>query len=942
MLESYDEGFINDFIAECKDHVEAIEPDLLVLEKECADVSPEIINRIFRAMHSIKGSSGFFKITPLINLSHAMENILMKIRDGELVPNAGIIDALLAGSDKIRIMLNDIKSVDNVSYEAELYKLNAILKIEDVHETQDVYHFQESDDNIDADVVIERLQGGKFLIKVKGPENFGVSVFEMTEEMLSSICNARMNIYIIFVCPNKDFKGVAPYNFFQNKSSFGKWWHNEAKSKIHECILKNDDFYSFIYATILEHDIISDALEIPINQIKEISSQLFNPSNAVESIPQNKDVTEKKSLPEPELKQKIEPKADLTNAPSSDDTLKNSKIENKPSDIGAKLSSSETIRVSVDLIDRLMNLAGELVLGRNQLRQELEKLINKDPKFGTLIQSVDVVTSEIQEYIMQMRMQALGTLFSKFPRIVRDLSKQLSKEAELIIEGKEVELDKSIIEGLSDPLTHLIRNSLDHGIEIPDEREKSGKQRKGVINLKAFHEGGQVNIVVSDDGKGINPLKIVEKAISKGIITPDAASLMTDIEKINIILLPGFSTAETVTDISGRGVGMDVVKTNIEKLGGHLDITSIPGKGSSVKIRLPLTLAIIPSLIVGASGVRFAIPQVNVQELVMIMASDVGKRIEKIGGSIVLKLRERLLPLLSLSDILCLEKKIINSSTGEEIIDRRKQILDRRYNSFLDNDQEENNEKDALAKKRKLQGRRKSFDSNINVVVLRIGTNSFGLVVDELFDNEEIVVKPLSKHIKDCKCFAGATIMGDGRVAMILDAAGISEYSKLRFNEIKAEQKRRQELESMKKKSSMGEMRSIILFNNAWNEYFALPLSTISRLEKISSNAVHSMGKHTYIDYFGKGLPLVYLNNLLPVDSLPENLNEFYLIIPKTKEYSFGIVASQIIDTMETDALIHKDISTPKGISGSAFVEGHLTMFLNISELFKLVEKETI
>jgi two-component system chemotaxis sensor kinase CheA len=341
-------------------------------------------------------------------------------------------------------------------------------------------------------------------------------------------------------------------------------------------------------------------------------------------------------------------------------------------------TAPETIRVSVDLIDSMMNLAGELVLGRNQLRQELEDVAYQNRKLGRLIQSVDVVTSEIQEDIMQMRMQPVGNLLNKFTRVVRDLSRQLGKEVSMVIEGKEVELDKSILEGLSDPLTHLIRNSLDHGIEKPEERERLGKPRSGKLHVRTFHEGGQVNIMVIDDGGGIDPEKIVLNVVAKGFVTEEATAVMTDVEKINYILMPGMSTAETVTDVSGRGVGMDVVKTNIESMGGHLEIESSVNKGTTVRIRLPLTLAIIPSLIVGTSGNRFAIPQVNVKELFLIRAGEISNRIEKVGEAEVVRLRERLLPIVRLADVLGLERQVSLPETEGVIVDRRDKLSDRR------------------------------------------------------------------------------------------------------------------------------------------------------------------------------------------------------------------------------------------------------------------------
>ncbi|MBF0395988.1 MAG: chemotaxis protein CheA, partial [Desulfobacterales bacterium] len=744
----YDENTINEFVIESREHLNSIEPDFLILEQKKGTISNNVINSIFRAIHSIKGASGFFGFEAISKISHAMENILMKFRDGEKVPDSESIDILFSGMDKLRIMLDDVHNSESVPYEDELKRLNFLLGIK----PQETSHTQRK-----ADVIIEALGTDKFKIKIVAPPLESMS-FEVIQNQLISIYSSYLNIYAVWIYNDKDLNinNISLNDYLFKIKDFG------------ECLFKDfekPELSKIIFSTVIDSDIIDSAFEIPLEQIILIDKSLFNPEK-IKIVP-------KISTQSPKLKE------ETINIPVKE----------------AKLPSPETIRVAVNLIDRLMNLASELVLGRNQLRQELSELVYKNPKLGRLMQQVDLVTSEVQEGIMQMRMQPIANLFNKFPRIVRDLSHNLEKEAELLIEGQEVEIDKSIIEGLSDPLTHLIRNSVDHGIEMPDERIQSGKPSAGKIFLKAFHEAGQVHIIVSDDGKGINSEKLIEKAIAKGLLTEASASKLNDKEKINLIFAPGLSTSEKVSDISGRGVGMDVVKTNIEKLRGHLEIESVPLQGTSFRIRLPLTLAIIPSLIIGAGGYRFAIPQINVQELVRIIASEVKYRIERIGNSTVMRLREKLLPIVRLVDVLNIEKKFIHPKTGEKLPERRENIVDRRSG------------KDQREKK---QDRRKSYKSDINVAVLKIGHDNFGLIVDELFDNEEIVVKPLSTHIKDTKCFAGATIMGDGKVAMIIDAAGIADFANLKFGEVRAELLKR-EKERFKNKNTEKARHSILL-----------------------------------------------------------------------------------------------------------------------------------
>jgi two-component system chemotaxis sensor kinase CheA len=593
--------------------------------------------------------------------------------------------------------------------------------------------------------------------------------------------------------------------------------------------------------------------------------------------------------------------------------------------------------VNVDLIDKLMNLAGELVLGRNQLRKALDEAASANPMLDALIQSVDVVTSEVQEKIMQMRMQPLGNLFNKYRRVVRDLSQALSKEVELVVEGRNVELDRSILEGLSDPMTHLIRNALDHGIEDPHEREAAGKSRHGTLQLRAFHKGGQVNITVTDDGRGIDPEHVAAKAVERGVLTPDQISTLSGKEKKDIIFMPGFSTVDDVSDISGRGVGMDVVRTNIETLGGHLEVESEKGRGATVRIRLPLTLAIIPSLIVGAGGHRFAIPQINVKELICVRAGEVASRIEGVAGAEVLRVRESLLPLIRITDVLGLTRRFLYGETGEWKRDRRRKLIDRRgglgeeRKPILD---------DCPEDRRNKKDRRQSWRSDLYVVVLKLGENRFGLCVEELFDTEEIVVKPLSEHLKSIKCFAGATIMGDGGVAMILDTSGIAERQGLRFKEITAEERKRREEAASRAASVTRERLSVLVFNGAPDEHFALPLQSVSRLEKVDPHAVHRIGEQEYMDYRGESLPLIRLDRYLSVSPLPAESNEFHVIIPKTRNRPAGFLVSSILDTREVSPSFQETKTRGPGILGSAFLEGRLTLFLNAEEILALFDEE--
>ena len=398
----------------------------------------------------------------------------------------------------------------------------------------------------------------------------------------------------------------------------------------------------------------------------------------------------------------------------------------------AGAAASDTIRVEVHLLDRLMNLVGELVLTRNQITQFSAH--QNDPNLTTPTQQLNLLTSELQEEVMRTRMQPISNIFDKFPRVVRDVAMSLGKQVQIEMEGKETELDKSLLEAVKDPLTHIVRNSVDHGIEMPEQRVASGKRPEGHLKLRACHEGGQVLVEISDDGAGIDSARVRNKAVERGLITAQQAGRMTEREILNLIFLPGFSTAEKITNISGRGVGMDVVKTNIDRINGSVELQSRAGKGTTVKIKIPLTLAIVRAVIVRSNGMRFAIPQVSIQELVRLDGDSVHSEIEQVHGVPVYRIRGRLLPLVYLNNELKLSK------LGGDGIAR---------------------------------------DEAANIVVLQADDHLFGLVVDEINDSEEIVVKPLSKQLKGTKVFAGATIMGDGKVALILDVVGLAQSASI-------------------------------------------------------------------------------------------------------------------------------------------------------------------
>jgi len=546
-------------------------------------------------------------------------------------------------------------------------------------------------------------------------------------------------------------------------------------------------------------------------------------------------------------------------------------------------SGTETIRVGVNVLDRLMNLVGELVLARNQLLQVSSN--TQDPGFQAVSQRLNLIATELQGEVMKTRMQPIVTIWNKFPRTVRDLSQSCGKQVRLEMEGQDTELDRTIIEAIKDPLTHLVRNSMDHGIETPEARRASGKDGTGILKLRAFHEGGQVNIEISDDGAGLNSDRIRQKAVERGLISAQQSAAMADRDVFNLIFLPGFSTAEKITNVSGRGVGMDVVKTNVEKIGGLVDVHSTPGRGTTVRVKIPLTLAIIPALIVTCSGDRFAIPQVNLLELVRLEAEASEKGIERVHGVPVYRLRGRLLPLVYLNRELQLPEQDLDD------------------------------------------------DGVVNIVVLQADGRQFGLIVDEINDTEEIVVKPLRKQLKTVKTFAGSTIMGDGRVALILDVMGLAQ----RANVI-AELREDHALGEKAVAAATMEKRRYLLFAGPGDSRMAVPLDTLARLEELPASQVERAGTHWVAQYRGQILPLVNLEFALQERRRYRQQSKFaasesgaplQVLVCNYQGRAVGVVVEQILDIVEDAAEVKYPASRP-GVLYSTIIQEKVTELIDI------------
>lgn len=831
-MEETDIELLEGFKAEAEEHLADVEPRLLELEGADASRREELLHSIFRAVHSVKGASGFFGLDTIQSLSHAMESVLMRVRDGVIEFDTEMNDPLLDSLDTLSDMIEAIPEVITPPIDSLAARL---AKWTEGGETSG--GSEDSTSGADANEGLDELPSYSL---------------NMTSDMARAAACFGQKVYRVVLTSDGSLE---PESFPALQERLVAVGEIQAEAL-------RDDRAEWLIQSVLSAPELAQAADLATEAVCEAQpEEQAEPAPTSSAAPVETD-------PAPPAKERGDAEEGGDQAAAA---LK-----------AAAAKDNETIRVNVRLLDKLMNLAGELVLSRNQLLRSLNDTANTTTK--AILQDLDLITSAIQGDIMNTRMQPIGTVFNKFTRIVRDLSKSLDKKVRLSLEGVDVELDKSILELLSDPLTHLIRNSLDHGIESPPERLGKGKSEAGLITLRAYHEGGQIHIEIQDDGAGVDPEKIRSTALKRGLMTREELKNLSDHDARMLIFAPGFSTVEQVSDVSGRGVGMDVVKTNIAKLSGKIDLESQSGQGSVVRIRLPLTLAIIPSIIVRIRDERYAVPQGNLVELVRVRNEDTHQQIELVQGSPVLRLRGRLLPLIDL-------ERVLHESRTE--------------------------------------GWSPDWGDTVHVAVIHVGEATFGLVVHDVSDSEEIVVKPLSHMLENCGIYAGVAIMGDGHPAMILDAAGLASAAAIELRDDKVAE------EQASRAQSQTSRRQLVLFTNAPQERFAVELSELVRLEKIHRDDIQEVAGNECITYRDGGLQLTRLEEFLPVSPLEDEGDHVFVLIPRCEGTPRGILAGRIIDTVRTDVEITPVEGMPDAVEGQGLIHGQLTLLLRTEELVK-------
>lgn len=768
---------IGEFITETNESLEELDVDLVNLEKD--PNNRDLLSKIFRLMHTIKGTCGFLGLPRLEKLAHHAENVLGRFRDGDLEVTPPAVTLILESIDTVRFILEGIEQTG------------------------------EEPTGDDSDI-ISRLD----------------AVYEGRDVPTAAAADGKKGDNIKLIGDKIDHKDdeAAPSGFVSEE----------------------------------ELEAVFAATEVLVNTNNTAADDEDDDDDEIEVM--------------------------AASAPASKAAGKGA--ANASEDGGAKKASiaTQSLRVNVDVLENLMTMVSELVLTRNQLMQIMRQ--QNDSEFTAPLQRLNHVVSDLQDGVMKTRMQPIGNAWAKLPRIVRDISLELKKKVELHMHGQDTELDRQVLDMIKDPLTHMVRNSADHGIETPAEREAAGKPQTGKINLDAYHEGGHIIIEISDDGKGLSTKKIIDKAISNGLATAEEIQDMSTQQIQQFIFHAGFSTAEKVTSVSGRGVGMDVVRTNIEKIGGSIELTSIEGKGSTFRIKIPLTLAIVSALVVEAGGERFAVPQLTVRELVMVSEkSDV--KIEMIKGSPVYRLREQLLPLVYLNDVLKLKGYETQGAA-----------------------------KDAAEGDNVINLESKAASQNQYIIVTQIGAYMLGIIVDRVFDTEEIVVKPVARILREIEVFSGNTILGDGSVIMILDPAGIARATgKEEGSDVGAgvEQMEEQVHYDAREKTTL------LLFRAGDRAPKAVPLALVSRLENVNIDSVEYANGQMLVQYRGQLMPLLPFSH---AQQIPEQGNMPVLVFAEGKK-SMGIIVDDIVDIIEE----HVDVqmSGRDGVMGSAIIAGKAT-----------------
>jgi len=838
------DDLLSEFITETNEALENLDLEVVKLEQNPND--PGTIGHIFRLVHTIKGTCGFLGLPRLESVAHAAENVLGKFRDGSLAVSPAAVSTILRCLDRIKELVAALEATaaEPAGDDSGLIsELTAIME------------------NVPA------TKSGADPAPAEVPAAAKSSLFDRAGGLAAVDAAVELMYRKILNDPDLEqfFSGVDMTRMQSRQTDFVAMALGGPK-------MAGTPNLRYAHKKLVERGLNASHFEKVAHHLSEALRELEVSPDVAEEIMGVVGSTRGEVL---NLRA-----ADGANA-RVEDAEPPASATDDPRPEGGQAKDAhlahQSIRVGVDLLEHLMTLVSELVLTRNQLLQMVRKY--EETEFKVPLQRLNHVTTDLQEGVMKTRMQPIGNAWAKLPRIVRDLSLELGKKIELQMHGADTELDRQILELIKDPLTHMVRNSADHGLETPEGRVKAGKPETGTITLNAYHEGGHIIIEVSDDGHGIDIERVKRKAIANGLVVEAEIESMTEQQIQQLVFKPGFSTAEAVTSVSGRGVGMDVVRTNIERIGGHVEIHSVAGRGLTLTIKIPLTLAIVSALIVECTGDLFAIPQISVDELVRASAGS-DHRIEHVNETPVLRLRNRLLPLVALDQLLQINGKRSDGSISE-----------------------------------------RGDGDEACIVVTRVGTYSFGIIVDRVFDTEEIVVKPVSPILRNIAIYSGNTILGDGSIVMILDPNGIAAST---GEAVIADRNQIDAVSSHE--TDRSQKVALLVFHAGGKTPKAVPLSLVARLEEIERSSIEFSNGTPVVQYRGQLMPL------LPADPAAElrETGRFPIIVFTDRNHSMGLIVDDIDDIVEDRMSIEIGANKP-GMVGSAVVAGKATDIIDIA-----------
>ena len=783
-----DSEILDEFLLEGREIIDQLDLDFVALEKSPSD--EKLLGNIFRGMHTLKGSSGFFSFKRLELVSHAGESLLSKLRDKSLVLSTDMVTVLLETLDRLRSIID---SVESEKKEAPGDDQLLLFNLRSLAEGGPLYDSLPDEESSDGEAKNAPEDNGQVQQQLSAPER------DVSDKFLSDEIKTNSSL-------SPDTAQEPPGS-------------PEAES------MNSESYQDVRSPSVMEDSVVN--------------------------------------LGEEDLSSDIGPAAESQDI---------------------KISSSESgppVKVSVELLDTLMNLVSEMVLARNRLLTYSNEMT--DPKFAGIVRNVDMITLELQERMMKTRMSPIGQVWSKFPRLVRDLSRECNKEVELVQIGAETELDRTLLESIRDPLIHIVRNSIDHGLESLEDRRSLNKPESGKVTLSARHENGMVVVEVSDDGAGINIDKVRAKAVERSLVKFQDAQEMSDEELLEYIYLPGFSTKDKITNLSGRGVGMDVVRTNISNIGGGVELKS-SDKGTIVRLKIPLTLAIMPALFVRCEDEKFAIPQNNLLEMVRYKREEGGEGVEYLYGVPVFRLREKIVPLVFLGQELSL-----SNAQGWEGIE-------------------------------------------LQIAIVQASGIRFGLIVDEVLHMQEVVVKPISAVLKTSGVYGGATILGDGHVSLILDIDGIARKAGL------ATKLREHKLyEQTDKSAEIAETdHAMLLFDLGGTDRLAIPLSQVDRLEVIEPSRLEQTGKETVVAYGDGVMKLVSIGRY--IDGTPNlhrsrNAEKISVIVYYSGGLPVGLVVNQIHDIVYVPDQLNIISPPQRGLLGCALIDDRIVNVVDVDEI---------